>query len=171
MAMQRAMGGERGSISLELIQERSSKPEYTGPMCPLSPATIEAYQSLGVDPEMLRSHSIEYYMKKYPKRKDLAKIEYRYWEGRRMEAFASLISKRDTIRAHNALKSHEDASRGEASRLDEMMNSMAAREEHRLEMAKRQREKEQYPESSQPQNHKKHPEPPCNKKVGETRSN
>ena len=81
-------------------------------------------------------------MKKHSNRSDLAEIEYKHCESRRKDAFANLIVKRDQIRERNSRKSFQDAGKGEASRLDEMMNNMAAREEHRMDMARRQREKE-----------------------------
>ena len=140
--MQRALAGEKDSLSLEQIQKESSDPQYKGPLCPLSPASIEAYQSLGIDPETLRYYPVEYYMRKHSNRADLADIEHSHCESRRKQVFAALIAERDVIRDAHDLKRLENASKGEASRLDEMMNSMAAREEHRMEMAKRQREKE-----------------------------
>lgn len=136
------MEGESDSLTIEKIQEKSSQPHYRGPMCPMSPASIEAYQTLGIDPEMLRYHPFDHYMKKYGNRVDLAKIEHQHNDTRRKEAFATLISTRDSIRQSHALKMQEGVSKGEASRLDDVMNSMAAREKHRLEMARRQREKE-----------------------------
>ena len=136
------MEGKKDSLSLEQIQEESAKPHFNGSMCPLSPASIEAYQSLGIDPETLRHYPIDYFMKKHANRSDLAEIEYKHCESRRKEAFANLISKRDFIRERNSRTSFQDAAKGEASRLDEMMSSMAAREEHRMEMARRQMEKE-----------------------------
>lgn len=136
------MEGKKDSLSLEQIQEESAKPHFKGSMCPLSPASIEAYQSLGIDPETLRHYPMDFFMKKHANRSDLAEIEYKHCESRRKEAFANLISKRDFIRERNSRTSFQDAAKGEASRLDEMMSSMAAREEHRMEMARRQREKE-----------------------------
>lgn len=142
--MQRAsdVDGEE-SVSIMDIRDKSEDPEYKGSLYPTSPCSIEAYQSLGTDPLVLKYHPISFFLKKYNGRPDLAKIDHDHCCKRRQDAFAMLISERERIQERKKLEADRGISKcKQVSDLNEMMKGMALQEQQRLEHARRLQEKE-----------------------------
>lgn len=142
--MQRAkeMDGEE-RVSIVDIRDKSGNPDYRGTLYPTSPCSIEAYQVLGTDPSLLKYHPMSFFLKKYNRRPDLAKIEHDHCCKRRQDAFAMLLAERQKIKERKQQETDTSIpSCKRASDLNELMKGMALREQQRLEHAKRQQEKE-----------------------------
>lgn len=127
-------------LTVEDIRERSTNPNYEGPMCPSSPQSIEAYQRLGIDPESLRLLPLEYFVRKHGNQ-DLGKCEFDHWNKWRQGTFEEILRQRQDI-----IISSENSKNGENVKAERQANAavddIADRERHRLEMARKQCEKE-----------------------------
>ena len=141
---QRAMDGHvTHHLSIQEIRDKSKDPEYSGPMYPTSPKSIEAYQTLGIDPLQLKSKPLDVYLVKYPSRPDLANIEYHHHLARRENTFTRLIAERTRLEQLKGFSMSLDSSTMvQSSRLDEMIKRMEDKEHESLERLKHQRQKE-----------------------------
>jgi hypothetical protein len=130
-------------LSIQDIRDKSQDPQYMGPMYPASPKSIEAYQTLGIDPLQLKSKPLDVYLAKYPSRPDLANIEYQHHLARRENAFTRLIAERARLEhLKDSSISFGSSKMVQSARLDEMMKKMEEKELERLRKLKHQRQKE-----------------------------